>query len=160
MGKGGGRKNTSLVSTGSNLAMMELAARTSRGILETFVSYLEIREQRLSLEAVLDAEVRKQELALVALQSRIEENLAFLRAQQKEDDASRKAILGVIDFLSEQASRYVRVHTSLLSEGRHVTDDAAFQTRLSDAGNSVAQLFERIAELSRQLGPRMYIGTE
>ncbi|MBM4356345.1 MAG: hypothetical protein FJ109_21560 [Deltaproteobacteria bacterium] len=132
---------------------IQAAAMASRGLMQTFLSYLELRQERLALEATLEAEIRKQELALVALQQQIDENIQFLRTQAKENEETRKSILRTIDFFGEQASRYVHLHTQLLQDGGRAPDDPSLERRLAEAGSKVADLFEKIADLAKRLGP-------
>ena len=65
--------------------------------LQSWSQYQQAREQRFALEAQLEAEIRKSEIQLEALQARLKAATEFLIQNQKENSEKRVALSRLFD---------------------------------------------------------------
>ncbi len=105
-----GKKDKGDLMASTALALAEVLPSA----MQTWAQYNQAREQRLALEATLDAEVRMAEVKLEALYAKLEASSNFLTLQLRDNSEKRAVLKHAFDLLHSTVQQYVEIHVRLI----------------------------------------------
>lgn len=118
--------------------------------LQSWSQYQQVREQRFALEAQLEAEIRKSEIQLEALQARLKAATEFMIQNQKENSEKRAALSRLFDAAHSTAAIYIEIHTKLILCAKSESDKAYVQQVWGYVEPFIAQMNDATTQISRQ----------
>ncbi len=112
------QKVAKIVPSSPQTTQIEAAIALGNNLIEAWGNYQTLKQQRLALEAKLDADIRKDEIKLEALKETIKLNIQYLKDQIMDNEGKRKAINKIIDSSLMQIELYTKYHVQILLEAK------------------------------------------